>query len=139
LSKDLSPRRQARELALQVLFQTEFLDAINIEESLNFFKGVLDANNETYQYAQELCSSVVANRNQLDEIIQQSSDNWKISRMALVDLNILRIATYEIRLSNGSVPPKSSIDEAVDLAKKYSTTDSSGFINGILDRVLKNT
>ena len=138
MSKELSRRRQARELALQVLFQNEFNEKIDVEASLNFFKGALDPTNETYQYAKYLCLGVIENKSACDEKIEAYSQNWKISRMALVDVNILRISIFEILFSDGQVPPKSSIDEAVDLAKKYSTQESSRFINGILDQVLKN-
>ncbi|MEZ4871567.1 MAG: transcription antitermination factor NusB [Bdellovibrionales bacterium] len=138
MEKDLSKRRQARELALQILFQGEFLESIDVDNSLDFFKVALETNNETYVYAKHLCMGVIENKETIDSTIQSHSSNWKLHRMAMVDLNILRISTFEILFSSDQVPPKSSIDEAVDLAKKYSTQESSKFINGVLDQVLKN-
>ena len=82
--------------------------------------------------------AVQARKAEIDHLISKYSQNWKISRMALLDLNILRIAVYEILFSETKESPKIFINEAVDLAKAYGGSDSSKFINGILDSIAKN-
>ena len=134
----LSRRHQARELALQVLFQREFIKDIDLHNTLDYFKGVIDSSNEVYQYAEFITFGVSQNQSKIDSKIESFSQNWSLNRIALVDLTIMRVAVFELLFSNNEVPPKASIDEAVELAKQYSTTDSSSFINGILDQIYKN-
>lgn len=81
-----------------------------------------------------LANGVIGNREAIDEVIKRFSSNWKISRMSCVDRNIIRIAVYEL-LSCPDIPPKVSINEAIDIGKKYGTEESGSFINGILDSV----
>ncbi len=135
---NLTKRHQAREFALQVLFQTEFVKDIDIKNSLDYFKGAIDSSNEVYKFAEFLVRGVSGKTSEIDKHIQSYSQNWSLSRMALVDLNILRMAVFEMLYSNNEVPPKATINEAVELAKQYSTQDSSAFINGILDQIFKN-
>lgn len=137
--KDITKRHQARELALQVLFQKEFLtEDFDSYKSLDYFRGVIEKNNDVYKYAELLVIGVIEHGDAIDQKISSFSENWALKRMALVDLNILRIATFEIEFFDNSVPPKSSIDEAIEIAKKYSTTESASFINGILDQIYKS-
>ena len=82
----------------------------------------------------ELVRGVMALRNEIDQVIERFSNNWKINRMPCVDRNIIRIAVYEL-LNCNDIPPKVSINEAIDIGKKYGTKDSGAFINGILDSV----
>ena len=126
----------ARENALQVLFQVGFHENFSADTSLNYFKDQFHLNEQTYSYSKVLVNGILDNLQDIDDKIQSSSENWKITRMALVDLNVLRIATYELTFLNNDVPPKVVIDEAIEMAKKYSTTDSASFINGILDNLL---
>lgn len=136
--KGLTRRHQARELALQVLFQREFVKDIDLHGTLDYFKGVIEPSNEVYQYAEFITFGVCQNQSKLDSKIEAYSQNWALNRIALVDLTIMRIAVFELMFTNNDVPPKTCIDEAVELAKQYSTTDSSAFINGILDQIYKN-
>ena len=136
--KNLTKRHQAREFALQVLFQREFVKDMDVKKSLDYFKGAMDSTDEVYKFAEYLLSGVLQNLSSIDKKIEGHSQNWSLKRIALVDLNILRMATYEILFSEGEIPPKSSINEAVELAKQYSTQNSSSFINGILDQIYKN-
>ena len=86
------------------------------------------------QFAEPLIRGVVEHRNEVDELIKKYAQNWDMHRMAAVDRNILRLAIYEM-LHRDDIPPVVSINEAVDIAKKFSTEDSGKFVNGILDRV----
>lgn len=126
-------RRQARELALQLLFQSEFAPQI----SVNSFLQVYDNNfsHETIQYAEQLIKAVNEFKNKIDEKISSVSRNWKVDRMAIVDRNILRISIYEMKISAEQLSSKIVINEAVEIAKKYGTSESASFINGILDQI----
>lgn len=135
--KPENPRHRAREFALQVLFQREFLSTIQIEKSLDYFKGTFTAYDKEYLYARQIIEGVIEHIGEIDNKITSHSQNWRIERMAIVDVIIMRIAIYELFYSPEELPPKVVLDEAIEIAKKYSTTESSGFINGILDQVAK--
>jgi N utilization substance protein B len=137
MQNDQSKRRRAREAALQVLFQKEFVTDMDTATSLAYFRDQLDFPADSWSYAEQLLNGVEKHKTEIDALITSKSQNWKISRMAPVDLNLLRIATYEIRFSNDEVPPKVAINEALEIAKRYSGTDSAQFINGLLDEILK--
>lgn len=126
-------RRQARELALQLLFQSEFAPQI----SVNAFLQVYDNNfsQETIRYAEMIIKTVNEYRSKIDDKISSVSRNWKVDRMAIIDRNILRIAIYEMKISQEQLSSKIVINEAVEIAKKYSTSESASFINGILDQI----
>ncbi|MCB0369138.1 MAG: transcription antitermination factor NusB [Bdellovibrionales bacterium] len=126
-------RRQARELALQLLFQSEFAPQI----SVNSFLQVYDNNfsPETIQYAEVIIKAVQAHQSQIDEKISSVSRNWKVDRMAIVDRNILRISIYEMKISTEQLSSKIVINEAIEIAKKYGSSESASFINGILDQI----
>lgn len=126
-------RRQARELALQLLFQSEFAPQI----SINAFLQVYDNNfsQETIHYAEMILKTVNEYRSKIDDKISSVSRNWKVDRMAIIDRNILRIAIYEMKISQEQLSSKIVINEAVEIAKKYSTSESASFINGILDQI----
>lgn len=126
-------RRHARELALQLLFQSEFAPQISINSFLQVYDNNFTA--ETIQYAEIIIKAVNENKNKIDEKISSVSRNWKVDRMALVDRNILRISIYEMKLSPEQLSPKIIINEAVEIAKKYGTTESASFINGLLDQI----
>lgn len=126
-------RRQARELALQLLFPSEFSTPVSANDMLELFEEKLSK--DVLDYANELINGVTQNKEELDQIIQSVSQHWKVSRMSLVDRNILRIAVYEMKLSSNPLKPSIAINEAVDIAKKYGTTDSGAFVNGVLDQI----
>lgn len=131
-------RRLGRELALQVLFQQEFSPTLSFQEGLDTFRGNFQAPDGVWNYAELLLVGINGNKNHIDDKIQSNSSNWTLERMALVDLNIMRIAVYEICFSNNDIPSKTAINEAVEISKKYGSTDSGAFINGILDQIHKS-
>ena len=132
-------RTRARELALQFLFQLDFqdddyraeLDRV-LDESL---AGVQDGS-KAKPYARELVDGVLARRDAIDALIRSAATNWELERMAVVDRNALRIGCYELLHADG-IPMKVAINEAIELAKRYSTDMSGAFVNGILDRIRK--
>lgn len=134
-------RRKARECALQVLYDLEFNPVVrerDLERALSDYwicfpeAGSVDA--EVQQFTAGLVRGVCEHADAIDAIIQKASTNWKLERMALVDRNILRLATYELRFMN-DIPHKVTLNEAIEIAKRYGSEDSSAFINGILDKV----
>lgn len=130
-------RRQSRELALQVLFQQEFAPSIDHRTGLETFRGNFQATEEVWNYALQILKGIEQNKAEIDSMIESHTSHWTIPRMALVDVNIMRIAIFEIHFSNSDVPPRAAINEAIEIAKQYGTTESASFINGVLDQVLK--
>ena len=126
-------RHQARELALKVLFQLEGGDD-DPEEVLLYhaFEGA--ATEEVTNFARQLVQGVIANRERLDGILAEASENWRLDQMAKVDRIILRIAIYEIAVDR-KVPTKAAINESIELAKTFSGDEAGRFVNGILGRV----
>jgi len=126
-------RREARELALQILFQTEFNSPVSTTDILGLFEE--HVSKDIVSYAETLINGIQKNKEKLDGIIQSVSQHWKVSRMSLVDRNILRIAVFEMKFSSDVIKPNIAINEAVDIAKKYGSTESGSFVNGVLDQV----
>ncbi len=126
-------RRNARELALQLLFQSEFAPQISVNAFLQLYDNKYGT--ETIVYAEQIIKGVAEFKAKIDDKISSVSRNWKVDRMALVDRNILRVAIFEMKLSHERLSEKIVINEAIEIAKKYGNTDSAGFINGILDQV----
>ena len=110
-------RRQARELALQILFQTEFSNQITFEDIFSLLGARQDG--AVIRYADDLVRGVQSQKPKLDAKIQEASRNWKIERMGSVDRNLLRIATFEILYASESIEPKIAINEAIEIAKVY--------------------
>lgn len=129
-------RTKARECALKVLYQIEMTKE-NYDNSLSaFWEREPETEESVKEFANQLVKGVEENIKEIDETISKYATNWQISRMAVIDRNILRMATHEI-LYLDDIPPKVSINEAVDIAKKYGDTDSGKFVNGILDKISK--
>ena len=105
-------------------------------EALKDFWENHKAHSDVRDFATELVTGATEKLDQIDQVISRYADNWEIHRMATVDRNILRLATYEL-LFVEEIPPKVSINEAVDLAKKFGDVESGRFVNGILDRISK--
>jgi transcription antitermination protein NusB len=131
-------RRRSREIALQVLFQSEFTPSLTSEEALNLYLENFEASPEIKDFAQILVHGVWEKRAELDTLIQAHSQNWKIHRMAIVDRNILRVAAFELKFLGDQVPPNVVIDEAIEIGKRFGSQESSGFINGVLDNISKS-
>ena len=130
-------RRRAREYALQILFQ---LDLTGVEISDKVFGEFWEAKDEDDEVKEFTASIVKTTRNNLtviDESIKKAAEHWVIGRMAVIDRNILRAATCEL-LFRSDIPSSVVIDEALEIAKKYSTEESAPFINGILDKIAQS-
>ena len=127
--------RRARERALQVLFQME-KTGDDWRESLEQFWRDRPTAKAARAYATALVGGTVENMDRIDAAISKVADNWSLARIGGVERNILRIATHEL-LFMPDVPPKVAINEAVEVAKKFGSEDSGGFVNGILDAVRK--
>lgn len=128
-------RRQSREIALQILFQTEFAPQLSVSDLAELFEESVDR--ETLKYSQEIVDGVHDNQDDIDASIQAASRHWKIERMAGVDRNILRMAVFEMKFAVNPIKSNIVIDEAVEIAKKFGTTDSGSFVNGVLDQIAK--
>ncbi len=130
-------RRQARELVLQLLFQYEFTgkipdrgEILSILEKRRFSDGTID-------FIEDIFNGTIRHLNEIDTIIQSISKNWELKRFPSVDRNILRFAAYEL-LYRDDISPPVTINEAIDIAKKYSGPESYSFINGLLDKIARN-
>jgi len=146
----IGPRRRAREIALQVLFSLDLNPGVTPAQALAQFwhdfvnesrpedpsreLGEPDPPREVVSFAETLVGGTVENLAELDGIIQRASKNWRLERMARVDRNVLRLATYELRYVP-EVPAKVVINEAIEVAKRYGASESPAFVNGLLDRI----
>ena len=147
-------RRRSRELALQTLYALDRKKGQGntdmVEEAINHMKiwaqeGTEDGEEETVpadpqtetdveSFAETLIRGVIEKLTDLDNVIGQYSTNWKVPRMALVDRNVLRLAAFEL-MHLADIPPRVTLNEAIEVAKRYGSKDSGAFINGILDRI----
>lgn len=137
----MGTRRQARELALQFLYQFDSLkesssDSEDVEELLSLFWDGNDiaSDDDTKEFSSILVRGSCSNLPSIDKILTSYSDNWRLKRMSTIDRNILRIAIYEL-LYLSNIPPPVTINEAVELGKRFGTEESGSFINGILDKI----
>ena len=126
-------RRKARERALQALFFADMC-RYDTREALNLFCTHFKPADPILSFFTELTDGVVQHRRSIDKIIERFSKHWKLSRMSCVDRNILRLAVFEL-INCPDIPAKVSINEAIEIGKKFGTEDSGSFINGILDSV----
>lgn len=129
-------RRKAREFALQFLYQQDITGnpQQDYKEGLELFWTLHPTETEVKQYTEYIISGTLEHVEEIDSLIKQYSQHWNISRMGIVERNILRLSIFEIRYSQ-DVPDKVSINEAIEIAKIFGTEDSGRFINGILDRI----
>jgi N utilization substance protein B len=128
----MGQRRRAREHALQVLFQID-LSGGTAPEVLEPFWDGLDAADEVRAFTEQLVCGVLAEREAIDRRLVDAAERWRIERMPVVDRNVLRVAIYELLVAES--PPPVVIDEAVEVAKRFGSEGSAGFINGVLDAV----
>ena len=132
----MSRRSRAREIALQLLYQ-EDLNADQAEDvRLNFLQGRLQNNRKLIEFAKSLIDGVQQNREAIDRALELTARNWRLSRMAATDRNVLRLGAYEILF--GDTPDRVAVNEAIELAKRYGTNNSAQFVNGVLDRLMKS-
>ncbi len=130
------PHGKSREWALQFLYQSE-IEKVYFFSETHFERFAQNFSVEPLQrpYLRKLVEGVFEKLPELNEIIDEQSENWNLSRMPVIDRCILRLATLELKAKE--TPPKVVINEAIELAKKYSTENSGSFVNGILDRIAK--
>lgn len=126
-------RTQAREFALQILYQQD----LNPEDRENPLRSFWETNPvppEVREYAERIVQGTLLHLAEIDALLSKYAEHWELHRMAVVDRNILRFSTYEL-LYVEDVPPKVIINEAVNIAKKFSQEESGKFVNGILDKI----
>jgi transcription antitermination factor NusB len=129
-------RRKAREVALQFLYQLELTGAGDPGPHDDEFWARHPVDADTRVFTDGLVRGAKSHQAKIDQVIGQFAEHWDLERMAVVDRNILRLAVYEL-LFTLDVPPKVAINEAIEIAKKFGTKESSRFINGVLDRIHK--
>ena len=133
----MGKRRAARELALKFLYQTEF-NSNSPDSELNSFCERANVSEEIQDFTQTLIKNIFVHKNEVDGLLKKISANWVPDRMAMIDKNILRLGICEL-LFDSTTPPIVAINEAVEIAKKFGTEESPDFINGIVDKVYKDS
>lgn len=143
----MGSRRRAREFALQALYQADVAGTAIPGAFAGLWAGMIEGeglfveggppDSDEVEFAQRLAFGVEQHRERIDAMIDECSINWRVPRMPAVDRNILRLAAYEL-MECPDIPGTVSINEAVELAKKYGTGESKAFVNGIVDRLARN-
>jgi N utilization substance protein B len=126
-------RRKGRELALQALYQIEITGDSSVS-AVELFLRHFEGNTQAKEFARRLVSGVVSQHGEIDRMIEGCTEHWKLARLAKVDLVILRMATYEL-VHCPDIPSSVSLDEAIEIAKRFGSADSANFINGVLDQL----
>lgn len=138
MTQPVRRRTRAREVALQILYQfdlrNERYDPELGQELAALISEQSNGDGEVQSFALRLVQGTLSQRDAVDQRLRAVTRNWDLRRMATVDRNVMRMAIYEL-MHCADVPPKVTINEAIELAKKFSTANSGGFVNGILDRV----
>ena len=129
-------RRNARELVLKLLFQSDFTGKRPEEKDFDELFGRDSKDAESRTFSEDIVNGTLDNLEEIDSTIQKAAEHWVLQRMAAVDRNILRYAVYEL-LYRKDIPSAVCINEAIEIAKKYSTLESASFINGLLDKVAR--
>lgn len=126
-------RRKSRELTLQALYQAEVLGVEPLEQFVLLCDN-FKVDQKVVPLAQELLTGIAAHVAEIDALISQHAKNWRVGRMSIVNRNLIRLGAYEV-LFRDDVPATVAINEAIEIAKRYSTDDAPSFINGILDAI----
>lgn len=132
----MSRRSRAREVVLQVLYQDDLNPTRGFAASDDFLSRRLNHEPSLVEFARSLLSGVRRNRGEVDQLLAERADNWSLQRMAVTDRNVLRLGAYEMLYTD--TPNRVAINEAVELAKRYGAKQSSQFVNGVLDRLLRD-
>ena len=132
----MSRRSRAREIALQVLYQTDLNPDRQGAQDEAFVRARLANHDELVAFAMSLVAGVMRNRDELDEMLEARSANWSLDRMAATDRNVLRMGAFELLYAE--TPDRVAINEAVELSRRFGSAQSSQFVNGLLDRLLKD-
>jgi N utilization substance protein B len=139
----VASRRLAREFALQALYEADLREVPPMPCLADLWAAMMDgeglgsgrtAETEEVEFSERLVEGVHERREAIDALIDQCSTNWRLVRMPVVDRNILRMAAFEL-LACDDIPPNVSINEAIELGKKYGSADTKAFVNGIVDRM----
>ncbi len=131
-------RRTAREHIFKMIFQTEFHSEEEVDDAFdNYKENIVDANDSDMKFIKNEVKGIIENKGAIDDTINRYAEGWEIKRIAKVDLAILRLAVYEILYAD-DIPNKVSANEAVELAKLFSSDKSPSFINGVLGKVISN-
>ncbi len=129
-------RRKAREFALQLLFQADFTKRELEKKDLEEFWSGKTVTRESREFTESLVKGTLEKLDDIDMIIEKATENWLLKRMAAVDRNILRFAAYELLYRN-DIPRAVTINEAIEIAKRFSSMESASFLNGVLDKLAK--
>ena len=129
----MGARRKGRELALQALYQQEITGEAS-DRTLRLFWENFDGSGPVKEFALSLVHGVAERREEIDAVIGKVMQNWRVERLSKVDLNVLRLATYEL-LGTPEVPANVVINEAIEIARRFGSQESSVFVNGVLDQV----
>lgn len=129
----MGARREGREFALQILYSLD-VNPVGVRVGLSHFWEGQKAPQGIREFAEKLVTGVADNRSQIDGMIEQKSKNWSLGRMSKVDVNILRLSVYEL-LYCQDIPVNVTINEAIEIAKKFGTEETPAFVNGILDEI----
>ena len=132
----MSRRSRAREIVLQVLYQDDMNPDQPEDIRQRFINARLNHDKALVEFAEALLAGVRLNRENVDAQLEEIAKNWKLSRMAATDRNVLRLGAYEILFTD--TPQRVAINEAIELAKRYGTNNSAQFVNGVLDRLMNN-
>lgn len=129
-------RTKAREYALQILYAVDITKDDPVSCTERFWGSSDESSGEVKAFTSEIVLGVCDKKKDIDRLISKYATNWQLDRMAVIDRNVLRLATYEL-LFREDIPPKVSINEAIDIAKKFGGNDSGKFVNGVLDKINK--
>ena len=129
-------RTKARECALKILYSIDITKNDADEATNSYWLNNEEKDVEVRRFAEALVEGVTKHGNAIDKLLSKYTANWELKRMAVIDRNVLRFATYELLFAS-DVPPKVAINEAIDIVKKYGDKDSGKFVNGVLDKINK--
>ncbi len=131
----MSTRRRAREIVLQLLYEADINDQRNAEAARRFVRSRLQGRKALTEFACALLQGTLEHREEIDRHLTELATNWTLPRMPVVDRNVLRLGAYEVLF--GDTPGRVAVNEAIVLAKRYGDKNSPRFVNGVLDRLLK--
>lgn len=131
-------RSRAREVVLQLLFQLDVNKDVSIPAIRSFVSDRLRKDETLEAFCISLYQGVCDHLPQIDQLIRQASENWRLERMTGTDRNVLRMGTYEMAFANERTPGPVALNEAIELARRYGTKDSAAFVNGVLDKIFQS-
>ncbi|HEV8717611.1 MAG TPA: transcription antitermination factor NusB [Candidatus Binatia bacterium] len=129
----MTTRRQGRELALQVLYQVD-ITGVDPRQALALFWQNFEPGVDTHEFTNELVTGAWREHHQIDKLIADAAEHWRLGRLPKVDFNLLRLAVYEL-LAYPHIPAGVTINEAIEIARRYCSEDAPVFVNGVLDRI----